>query len=215
MNWAKLLSSAEYAYNNSRSSSTKITPFKALYGYDPELRFDLSTEDSTAKGEAPAAHDRVTRLTKLRERLREQLLLAQERQAKYYNQRHQPRQFRREELVKLSTRNLRLKNKKLQPKWVGPFRVLERIGSQAYRLALPEKYDRLHDVFPIQAIEEYRLREGQELLPMPDLEDDDEWEVEEVKEEAQIKGKTRYLVKWKGWPTEYSTWVLEEDMRNA
>jgi hypothetical protein len=37
LNWAKLLLSAEYTYNNSRSSSTKITPFKALYGYDPEL----------------------------------------------------------------------------------------------------------------------------------------------------------------------------------
>ena len=50
---------------------------------------------------------------------------------------------------------------------------------------------------------------------MPDLEDDDEWEVEEVKEEALIKGKTSYLVKWKDWPTEYSTWVLEENMGNA
>ena len=113
MNWARLLPSAEYAYNNSRSSSTKITPFKALYGYDPELRVDLSTKDSTNQGEAPAAHDRITRLAELRERLREQLALAQERQAKYYNQRHQPRQFKRKDLVKLSTKNLRLKHKKL------------------------------------------------------------------------------------------------------
>jgi hypothetical protein len=45
--------------------------------------------------------------------LREQLALAQERQAKYYNQKHQPRQFKRGELVKLSTKNLRLKDKKL------------------------------------------------------------------------------------------------------
>ena len=57
MNWAKLLPSAEYAYNNSRSSSTTITPFKALYGYDPELRFDV--KDTATKGEAPAAKDRV------------------------------------------------------------------------------------------------------------------------------------------------------------
>ena len=194
-----------------------MTPFKALYGYDPELRVDLSTEDSTTKGEAPAALDRITRLTELRERLREQLALAQEHQAKYYNQRHIPRQFKRGDLVKLSTKNLRLQDKKLQPRWIGPFRVLERIGSQAYRLALPEKYDRLHHVFPIQAIEEYRLREGQsqELLPMPELEDDDEWEIEEVKDELQKKGKTSYLVKWKDWPTEYNTWEPEENMANA
>jgi hypothetical protein len=33
---------------------------------------------------------------------------------------------------------------------------------------------------------------------MPNLEDDKEWEVEEVKDELQEKGKTSYLVKWKG-----------------
>jgi hypothetical protein len=50
---------------------------------------------------------------------------------------------------------------------------------------------------------------------MPDLEDDKEWEVEEVKDELQEKGKTSYLVKWKGWPTEYNLWVPEADIGNA
>jgi hypothetical protein len=117
--------SAEFVYNNSRSSSTGLTPFRALYGYDPEFRIDItSAEDSTSKGEAPAAHDRIIRLTELRDRLKEYLLQSQERQAKYYNQRHQPKLFKRGALVKLSTKNLRLKDKKLQPRWIGPLRVL-------------------------------------------------------------------------------------------
>src|SRR6202035_1121300 len=103
-----------------------------------------------------------------REYLREQLLQSQERQAKYYNQRHQPKLFKRGDLVKLSTKNLRLKNKKLQPRWIGPLLVLQRIGPQAYRLVLQEKYRRLHDVSLIQFIEEYRPREDQPLLPIPD-----------------------------------------------
>jgi len=72
MNWAKLLRSAEFTYNNSRSSTTKITPFMALYGYNPELRFNV--EDAATKGETPAAHDRILRLYELRDRLREELL---------------------------------------------------------------------------------------------------------------------------------------------
>lgn len=50
---------------------------------------------------------------------------------------------------------------------------------------------------------------------MPDLDDDDEWEVEEVKGKQTFKGETRYLVKWAGWPSEYNQWVSEEDMANA
>ena len=112
--------------------------------------------------------------------------------------------FKRGELVKLSTRNLRLKNKKLQPRWAGPFRILQRIGSQAYRLALPEKYERLHDVFPIQFLEKYTPREGEEPLTMPNLEEDEEWEVEEVKSKTTLNKETYYLVKWEGWLAEYN-----------
>jgi hypothetical protein len=50
---------------------------------------------------------------------------------------------------------------------------------------------------------------------MPDLEDEQEWEVEEVKDEAILKGIKHYLVKWEGWPTEYNLWVPQEDMGNA
>ena len=67
MNWAKLLPSAEYAYNNSWSSSTKITPFMALYSYNPELRIDVV--DTITTGEVPAARQRIVRLQELRDRL--------------------------------------------------------------------------------------------------------------------------------------------------
>ena len=69
-------------------------------------------------------------------------------------------------------------------------------------------------MFPIQAIEEFKLRDddNQPPMPMPNLEDDEEWEIEEVKERATIKGTTHYLVKWEGWPTEYNQWILEEDI---
>jgi hypothetical protein len=70
MNWARLLPSAEFAYNNSQNSSTKITLFQALYRYDPELQFDItSTKDTTSKGEALVAHNQITRLTELQEYL--------------------------------------------------------------------------------------------------------------------------------------------------
>ena len=50
---------------------------------------------------------------------------------------------------------------------------------------------------------------------MPDLDNDNKWEVEEVKDKATIQGTIHYLVKWEGWPAEYNQQILDEDMSNA
>lgn len=47
---------------------------------------------------------------------------------------------------------------------------------------------------------------------MPELEDDEEWEVEELKDEQVIDHETHFLVKWKGWPAEYNQWVAKTDL---
>jgi hypothetical protein len=69
----------------------------------------------------------------------------------------------------LSTKNLKLKHPKLAPQWVRPFQVLERIGSQAYQITLPDKYSCLHDVFPVQLLKDYHQCKGNKQLPMPNL----------------------------------------------
>jgi len=137
--------------------------------------------------------------------------------AKYYNANHVPKQFKVGNFIKLSTKNLKFKHRKLSPHWVGPFRVLERIGGQAYRLALPDKYSRLHNVFPVQLLENYRHRQDDDdLMAMPDLEDpQDEWEVEEVLDKRRIKDTIHYLVKWAGWPSEYNSYEPADHLANA
>ena len=52
-------------------------------------------------------------------------------------------------------------------------------------------------------------------MPILDLDDEGEQEVEEVKEEAVIKGQKHYLIKQEGWPTEYNLWVPQADIGNA
>ena len=52
-------------------------------------------------------------------------------------------------------------------------------------------------------------------MPLLDLEEDNKWEVEEVKDKANIENITHYLVKWGGWPTKYNQWIPKEDMSNA
>jgi len=127
---------------------------------------------------------------------------------KYYNAHHISKQFKIGDLIKLSTKYLKLKTPKLSPHWIGPFRVLERIGGQAYQLALPNKYAQLHPVFSVQMLEDYhRQHDDEELMPMPDLkEPQEDWEVEEVRNKQHFKGTVHYLVKWVGWLSEYNTY---------
>lgn len=216
-NWPNLLSTAEFACNNAQNATTGLSPFQVLLGYSPN--FQLRTEDGTFSEEIPAVQHRIEKLTKIRENLAEHWQNAIESQKKHFDKHHQAKSFKRGDLVRLSTRNIKLKvpARKLAPKYIGPFRVLDAIGKQAYRLSLPNKYDRIHNVFHISLLEPWTLRhqDNADPLPMPDLDDDDEWEVEEVKGKQTFKGETRYLVKWAGWPSEYNQWVSEEDMANA
>jgi hypothetical protein len=209
--WPKLLPQAFYAMNSAVNSTTGFSPFETLYGFKPEFR--LFVEDHLTLKGVPAIQDRIQKLDSLRESLAEQWQTANEKYAAHYNKTHKPMSFKIGQAVMLTTRNLRLRYRKLAPKYIGPFRVIARVGSQAYRLALPDKYRQLHNVFPVAYLEPWTSEVMG--LPMPDLEDDGEWEVEDVLGRTTFQGETYYEVKWAGWPSEYNQWVPRVDMDNA
>ena len=44
------------------------------------------------------------------------------------------------------------KGAKLSPRFMGPFKIMERKGSVTYRLALPDSLRRMHDVFHVSVL---------------------------------------------------------------
>jgi transposase InsO family protein len=217
--WAQLLAVAEFAYNNSKHSSIGISPFMAMYGYNPEIRFDV--EDDVEEERVPAAKERIESLHQLRGTLADRWEKAVESQAKQYNKKHVPMKFNKGDLVLVSTKNLSLKtaSRKLSARAMGPFRVLEPVGSLAYRIQLPAEC-KIHPVFSVSLLEKYHRRAGDgeqlEILPPPEIVDgEEEWEVEEILS-SKNKGKAKkYLVKWVGYPADFNQWVPAADLRNA
>jgi hypothetical protein len=120
--------------------------------------------------------------------------------------------------VLLNTRNLKFKGTncpKLQPRFIGPFTVEERVGSVSYKLTLPDTM-RVHPVFHVELLREYR---GDAFTPSPQYECEDGttyWEVESLLSRRGSDARRSYLVRWAGFGPEWDTWepvrLLMEDV---
>jgi hypothetical protein len=212
--WTRLLRDAEFAYNNSSHSTIGTSPFNALYGYHPRMVEYVQGRHPT---QVQGVIERLRHLEHARKQLAKHWEHAVEMQKKHYDHRHEPKEFEAGEIVGLSTKNFQFKaGRKLAPTYIR-VKILKRIGTQAYQVALPTKYERMHDVFPVSLIEPWKDRTSvADTMPLPDLEDEeDEWEVEDIVMDKADGPDKRFLVKWKGWPAEYNTWEPREHLQNA
>ena len=112
------------------------------------------------------------------------------------------------------------KRNKLDPRFIGPFEILERIGPLAYRLALPPEMEKMHNVFHVSQLRKYISDPSHVLSYSPlQLQEDLSYTVEPVqildRKEKVLRNKAIPLVKvlWRSQEIEETTWEPEEDMR--
>jgi len=77
---------------------------------------------------------------------------------------------------------------------------------------------RIHPVVNVRRIVKYKEQiEGQKKIPPPPVEvaGEKEYEVEEILDRQEKRGKTKYLVKWKEYTVEGNTWEGLENLKNA
>ncbi|XP_028758470.1 uncharacterized protein LOC114717497 [Neltuma alba] len=110
-----------------------------------------------------------------------------------------------------------IKAHKLTPKFIGPFQILSRVSSVAYKFALSPNPSQIHDVFHISQLQKYQP-DPSHVLKHEDIELQDNltFEVKLVKMiDSQIKqprDKTIPMVKviWRDLTQEEATWEKEE-----
>ncbi|XP_020992350.1 uncharacterized protein LOC107477858 [Arachis duranensis] len=113
-----------------------------------------------------------------------------------------------------------IKTKKLNPRYIGPFEILKRIGPVAYRIALPPYLSNLHDVFHVSQLRKYTPDTSHVLEPEPiQVREDLTLPVIPVRIDdtsvKRLRGREVSLVKvaWSRAGIEEHTWELESDMR--
>jgi hypothetical protein len=80
-NWNELLARAEFAYNNSMLSSTRLTPFFANYGYNPCFILELRPENP--KTPHPEIQNIGEQLSKIEAYLKAEMTYAKAKQAEF------------------------------------------------------------------------------------------------------------------------------------
>ena len=156
--WEDHLPLVEFAYNNSYQASIQMAPYEALYGTTCR-----SLICWTEVGESSITGPDLIRDTSEKVSLiRQCLLTAQSRHKSYANVRRQPLDFKVGDHVFLKVMPKRGvvrfgKCGKLSPRFIGPFEILERVGTVAYRLALPPSMSSVHEVFHVSMLQRYTL----------------------------------------------------------
>ena len=137
--------------------------------------------------------------------IRDRLKIAQDRQKSYVNNRSRALVFEVRDMIFLGISPwkgvLRFgKRGKLSPRYIGPYRIVERIGEMAYRLKLPFDLNRIHEVFHASMLHKYIPDPSQILTEKPvEIQENLTYEEEPVqildRREQVLRNTTITLVK--------------------
>ena len=157
--------------------------------------------------------------------IRQRLLTAQSRQKSYADVRRRPLEFEVGDHVFLKVMPKRGvvkfgKRGKLSPRFIGPFEILERMGTVAYRLTLSPSISGVHEVFHVSMLQEY-TPDPAHVVDWGQIEVNTDGTFEEglvciVDSRDQVlRRKTVRLVRvlWRHCGVEELTWEREDTMR--
>ncbi|GJY94038.1 putative reverse transcriptase domain-containing protein [Tanacetum coccineum] len=189
--WVKHLPLAEFSYNNSYHASIKAAPYEALYG----------------------------------RKCRSPVCWVEDRQKSYADWKQKPMEFEVRDRVMLKVSPWKGivrfgKWGKLNPRYVGPFRLLAKVGKVAYMMELPQELSRVHHTFHVSNLKKCYADEPL-VMPLEGIHVDDKLQfVEEPVEimEREIKRLKRsriplVKVRWNSRRGPEFTWEREDSFK--
>ena len=209
-NWLELLPFAEFVYNRTTNESTKKTPFQAIYGQNPDI--EIPTTESI---------DGIPQdMQKIEDHLKSEMARAQDIQWEQANTLRTPAPcYAVGDKAYLPRGKLRTSRPcpKLDQVFLGPFKILQRIGTRAYKLEFPPTM-RIHPVFHVSRLKPcldkpFPQQLRPEESPPEIINGEEEYLVETILNQRKHHGRTQYHVKWTSYDN--PTWESEESLQNA
>nr|GEW34449.1 putative reverse transcriptase domain-containing protein [Tanacetum cinerariifolium] len=140
----------EFSYNNSYHTNIKAASFEALYGRkcrSPICWAEVGDRQLTGP---EIIHETIKKIVQIKSRIQ----ATRDHQKSYADVRRKPLKFQVGDKVMLKVSPwkgvIRFgKRGKLNPHYIGPFKILAKVGTVSYRLKLPEQLSRVHSTFQV------------------------------------------------------------------
>nr|GEV01394.1 putative reverse transcriptase domain-containing protein [Tanacetum cinerariifolium] len=158
-------------------SSPDRTP--ALYGYQLDSGDDSLDEDLTLYGRKCRSPVRLAKVENVQLtgpeivhettekiiQIKSKIQAARDRQKSYADVRHKPLEIQAGDKVMLKVSPWKgaihfRKQGKLNPRYIGPFKVLAKVGTVAYRLKLPQQLSMVHSTFQVSNLKKWLSNES-------------------------------------------------------
>ncbi|GJW93987.1 putative reverse transcriptase domain-containing protein [Tanacetum coccineum] len=171
--WERHLPLIKFSYNNSYHASIKAAPFEALYGRkcrSPVCWAEVGDAQLTGP---ELIHETTEKIVQIKQRIQ----AARDRQKSYADVRRKPLEFQVGDRVMLKVSPWKGvvrfgKRGKLNPRYIGPFKVLAKVGTVAYRLELPQQLSRVHSTFHVSNLKKC-LSDEPLAVPLDEIHIDD------------------------------------------
>ncbi|GJS88931.1 putative reverse transcriptase domain-containing protein [Tanacetum coccineum] len=148
--WVNHLPLVMFLYNNSYHGSIKAAPFKALYGRKCRSPICWAEVGEVQLTGLEIVQETTEKIIQIKQRMQ----ATHDRQKSYADLKHKPMDYQVGDKVMIIVSPWKGvvrfgKWGKLNPRYVGPFKVLEKVGSVAYKLEIPEELSRVHNTFHV------------------------------------------------------------------
>ncbi|CAA7023600.1 unnamed protein product [Microthlaspi erraticum] len=145
----------DFSYNNSHHISIGMSPYEALYGRPCRTPLCWTEIGERRVFGPPIVDHTMDRLLEIRANMKK----AQDCQKKYADQRRREVTFERGDMVYLKVAAQKWKHRfgkigKLAVRYIGPYKIIGKVGIVAYRLELPPEMN-LHPVFHVSMLRKH------------------------------------------------------------
>ncbi|KAL6188925.1 hypothetical protein ACLB2K_040316 [Fragaria x ananassa] len=221
LSWDKVLPMAEFAYNSSKNRTTGCSPFEIVSGLLPRKPIDLVPLPLAARPSVEA-ESFSSHIRHIHDDVRQKIALSNEGYKTHADLRRRFVEFNAGGMVLVRIKPERYAkgvSKKLHPRTAGPYKVLQKIRSNAYVLDLPADMG-ISNVFNIEDLSLYpgsnEEAAATSIVPFPRTSCPPDT-IEDIVDHQLIStkggGYQKYLIKWKNRLVSDCTWITDAELQ--